>query len=127
MTTVDERALAAALLRGEARSLLARLDQLRPLGLHETMVPAAALPTTASLAIERFLHTGRTMLRRQVRAYIAWLGGPGADAAPAEQQAQFVRIRMRFNAILSQFDMFSDVVTQRSEHQTGVWLHGRAA
>ena len=121
---MDERDLSAALLAGEARSVLARLDQLRPLALHETMVPAAALPATASLAIERFLHTGRTMLRGQVQRYIAWLAGPGRAVPASEQQAQFVRIRMRFNAILSQFDMFSDVVTQRSEHQTGVWLAG---
>lgn len=124
MNAVDERDLSATLLLGEARSLLARLDQLRPLALHETMVSAAALPTPASVAIERFLHTGRTMLRRQVRRYIAWLAGPGRASPAAEQQVEFVRIRMRFNAILSQFDMFSDVVTQRSEHQTGVWLAG---
>ncbi len=112
------------MLRLEARSLLARLDQLRPLALHETMVPAAALPPRASLKMERFLHAGRTLLRGQVRDYLAWLEGPGFSASPAEQQSEFVRIRMRFNAILAQFDMFTEVVTQRSEHWTGVWLAG---
>src|SRR5690606_31545589 len=29
-----------------------------------------------------------------------------------------------FNAILSQVDIFADVLTQRSEHETGVWLRG---
>ena len=31
---------------------------------------------------------------------------------------------MRFNAILSQLDMFTEVVTQRSESRTGTWLSG---
>lgn len=114
----------AMLLRGEARSLLARLDQLRPIALNETMVPAAGLPAPASLAMERFLHTGRTVLRHQVRQYLTWLSGIGQTASAAEQQRRFVVIRMRFNAILSQLDMFAEVVSQRSEHETGVWLAG---
>ena len=31
---------------------------------------------------------------------------------------------MHFNDVLSQFDLFTEVVTQRSEHGTGVWLSG---
>jgi hypothetical protein len=31
---------------------------------------------------------------------------------------------MRFNDVLSQFDLFADAITQRSEHETGVWLSG---
>jgi hypothetical protein len=114
----------AALLEMEARGLLARLNQIRPLALNETMVPAAALPPRAALDIERFLHTGRTVLRRRVEEYLAWLRGPGRTAPPAEQQHRFVLIRMRFNSILSQLDMFTEVVTQRSEARTGTWLSG---
>ena len=33
-------------------------------------------------------------------------------------------IRLRFNDVLSQFDLFTEVVTQRSENGTGVWLSG---
>ncbi len=36
----------------------------------------------------------------------------------------FTVLRMRFNDVLSQFDLFADVITQRSEHETGVWLSG---
>lgn len=121
---MDVRRLSGSLLELEARALLTRLDQIRPLALHETMVPAAALPPRASLDVERFLHTGRKLLRSQVRDYLAWLRGPGRTATPEEQQYRFVLIRMRFNAILSQFDMFTEVVTQRSETRTGVWLSG---
>jgi hypothetical protein len=114
----------AALLEMEARGLLTRLNQSRPRALQETMVPAAALPPRAALDIERFLHTGRTVLRRQVEGYLAWLRGPGRQAKAPEQQHRFVHIRMRFNSILSQLDMFTEVVTQRSEGRTGTWLSG---
>ena len=33
-------------------------------------------------------------------------------------------LRLRFNVVLTQFDLFSDVITQRSENETGVWLGG---
>ena len=33
-------------------------------------------------------------------------------------------LRLRFNAVLTQFDLFDNVITQRSENQTGVWLSG---
>ncbi len=118
------RTPAARLLDAEARALLTRLDRVRPFALHETMVPAAALSPTAQTAIERFLIEGRRALRRRVRAYLRWLAGPGAAATPAEQQRRFVLIRMSFNDVLSQFDLFTEVITQRSEHETGVWLSG---
>ena len=121
---MDVRRLSSSLLEMEARGLLARLDQIAPLALNETMVPAASLPARASFEIERFLHGGRKLLRRQVHEYLGWLGEGGAAATPAEQQYRFVLIRLRFNAILSQFDLFTEVVTQRSESRTGVWLSG---
>jgi len=33
-------------------------------------------------------------------------------------------LRLRFNAVLTQFDLFENVITQRSESHTGVWLSG---
>jgi hypothetical protein len=114
----------ADLLEQEAQGLLTRLDQVRPFALHETMVLAAALPYQAQQRIERFLHAGRTRLRGKVHGYLRWLAGAGRLADPAEQQRRFVLIRMEFNDVLSQFDLFTEVVTQRSEHRTGVWLSG---
>lgn len=114
----------AHLLEQEAQGLLTRLDQVRPFVLHETMVLAAALPFDAQQRIERFLHAGRTRLRARARGYLRWLCGPGRTATPAEQQRRFVLIRLEFNDVLSQFDLFTEVVTQRSEHRTGVWLSG---
>jgi len=121
---VDPGGLATRLLEHEARGLLARLDQVRPFALHETMVLAAAVPYDAQLIIERFLHASRGRLRDKVHGYLDWLQGQGRGVGAAEQQRRFVLIRLGFNDVLSQFDLFTEVITQRSEHETGVWLSG---
>ncbi|MGY0231800.1 hypothetical protein [Longispora urticae] len=111
-------------LEQEARALVTRLDRVRPFAVHETMVPAAALAPTAQTAIDQFLIRGRRELRALIGEYLRWLRGPGRAAAPDEQQHRFVLLRLRFNDVLSQFDLFTEVITQRSEHATGVWLSG---
>ena len=121
MTTT---AIASGLIEQEARALLTRLERVRPFALHETMVPAAALAPAAQLLIERFLLDGRRALGHRVRSFLSWLRGPGRTAPPAEQQRRFTVIRLQFNDVLSQFDTFTEVITQRSEHETGVWLSG---
>lgn len=117
-------AAAAWLLEQEARALLTRLEGVKPFALHETMVPAAALSPVAQTAVERFLLDGRKALQHQVNGYLAWLRGPGRAAPTDEQQRRFTVIRLHFNNVLSHFDVFTEVVTQRSEHETGVWLSG---
>ncbi|GIG56952.1 hypothetical protein Lfu02_13240 [Longispora fulva] len=111
-------------LEQEARALVTRLDRVRPFAVHETMVPAAALAPTAQSAIDQFLIRGRRELRALIGGYLRWLAGPGRAAAPEEQQRRFTLLRLRFNDVLSQFDLFTEVITQRSEHATGVWLSG---
>jgi hypothetical protein len=121
---MDANTSSTGLIDSEAHGLLSRLDQVKPFVMHETMVLAAALPRDAQLLIERFLHTGRNDLRRQLAAFLEWLHHDGQYATAAEQQHRFVLIRLQFNVVLAQFDMFTEVVTQRSEHSTGVWLSG---
>ena len=121
---MDTNTICTGLIESEANGLLARLDQVRPFVMHETMVLAAALPRDAQLLIERFLHSGRNELRQQLADFLDWLHGDGQVASPAEQQRRFVLIRLQFNVVLAQFDLFTEVVTQRSEHATGVWLSG---
>src|SRR5580693_7875769 len=112
-------------LAGEARALLTRVARIKPFVLHETMVPAAAISTPAQAAIEAHVAAGRTRLMQEVKAYLRWLLGPrGRAAAPAEMQRRFTLLRLRFNAVLSQFDIFSSAITQRSENEIGVWLAG---
>jgi len=116
---------ASWLLAQEARALLTRLAQIKPFALQESMVPAAAFPLSAQTAIERYLAEGRRDLHQRVHAFLNWLQGPeGRDATPEDAQRQFTFLRLKFNIVLTHFDLFADVLTQRSEHDTGVWLAG---
>ncbi len=108
----------------EARALLARLSRLKPFALHETMVPAAMPSLPAQRAFEEYLAGGRRELRARIAAFRTWLAGPGRHATPEQLQRRFVFLRLRFNVVLSDFDVFGDVLTQRSEHETGPWLAG---
>ena len=112
-------------LEQEARALLTRLARVKPFALHEPMVPAAGISTPAQTAIEQFLAEGRRELRGRIQRFLVWLRGPeGQRSLPSEAQRRFTFLRLRFNVVLSQFDLFADVLTQRSEHETGVWLAG---
>lgn len=115
-------------LDNEARALLTRLARVKPFALLEPMLPAAAPSTAAQGAVERYLADGRRELRGRIRDFRRWLRrAAAAGAPPSEAQKLFTILRLRFNTLLSQFDLFADVITQRSEHETGVWLSGLEA
>ncbi|MBL8171853.1 MAG: hypothetical protein JNJ50_27080 [Acidobacteria bacterium] len=116
---------AFALLDQEAHALLTRLDKVKPFALHETMVPAAALPPAVLSTIDRYLIIGRRKVYQMVRSFLHWLHSPARQSVTAETAyRRFTTLRLRFNAALSQFDIFADALTQRSEQETGVWLAG---
>lgn len=118
-------AYASWLLEQEARALLTRLARVRPFVLHEPHVPAASFSMPAQSAIETKLARARRELRARVVGYLAWLGSTdGRRSRADEAQRRLAFLRLRFNAVLSDFDTFADVLTQRSEHETGVWLAG---
>jgi len=121
---MDANAVARWVLEQEARALLTRLGRVRPFALQETMLPAAALSPGAQIAIERFLIGNRYRLRQDVLEYTRWLRATRGSTSPAEMQRRFTIVRLRFNDALTQFDVFSELITQRSEHDTGVWLAG---
>ncbi|MEU7486925.1 hypothetical protein [Streptomyces sp. NPDC042319] len=121
---MEAYAEAGSYLSGEAHALLARLDRVRPFALYETMVPAAALSPDAQTAIEHFLARGQADLRRRVQAFLAWLDSTGRATPPEVAQRRFVALRGGFHDVLGQFDLFQEVITQRSERETGVWLSG---
>lgn len=109
----------------ESRALLTRLARVKPFALVEPMVPAANLLPAAQSAIEGHLIAGRHELRHLVQGFMDWLASPVTQrATAAEAQRRFAYLRLKFNAVLTQFDLFSDVVTQRSENESGVWLSG---
>ena len=116
---------AADTLAFEARSLLTRLARVQPFALVMSMVGAASVSRVASAAIESHLRAGRRELRRKVRGYLRWLSSPaGRGATAAEAQRRFAFIKLKFNAILTQFDIFADALSPRGEVGNGVWLGG---
>jgi hypothetical protein len=113
------------MLEQEARALMTRLARVKPFALQESMLPAANLLPGSQLAIEKFLMEGRKHLRALVRRFLRWLRSPARHFSDAEQaQRQFTILRLRFNAVVTHFDMFDNVITQRSESDTGLWLSG---
>ncbi len=117
--------LAASTLELEARALHTRLSRAKPFASIMPMVAAANVGPAAAGAIERYLIKGRRDLHRLARAYLRWLKGPaGRRSTAAEAQRRLSFLRLKFNAVLTQFDIFADVLTQRCEHDNGVWLSG---
>jgi hypothetical protein len=113
------------MLAQEARALLTRLARVKSFAMLEPMLPAANLLPESQTAIEAVLGAGRRQLLALIHAYLHWLASPAAWPADAEEaHRRFVFLRLRFNAVLNQFDLFNDVITQRSENETGVWLSG---
>ena len=116
---------ASVFLAQEARSLLTRLARVRPFALDIPSVLAATVTPAAQTAVEAHMAKGRRRLRTMVLDYLRWLYGPDAHrSTPAELQARFTFLRLRFNAMLSQFDIFADALVQRSELDNGVRLAG---
>jgi hypothetical protein len=116
---------ATSLLAQQSRALLTRLGHVQPFALREPSVPAAALAPDAQTAIDRHLASARRRLRREVERYLRWLHQPeGAAVAPEVAQQRFTFLKLRFNALLVQLDIFAAVFSQRGEHETGVWLAG---
>jgi len=122
---MSARSYASWMLSQEARALLTRLERIKSFAMSETMVPAATLSVEAQAAVESYLVRGRRELRAQIHRYLSWLEGPeGRHADPAESQRRFTFLRLRFNVVLSQFDIFSEALSQRSEAENGVFLAG---
>lgn len=109
----------------EARALLARLKRVRPLVLQETMTPAAAPERATQRGIEATLAGDQRRVRGEIGELLAWLGDDRSRrASGAEMQRRLTRVRMQFNDVLSNLDLFIDALTQRSERDTGLWLAG---
>jgi len=116
---------ATRLLAQEARALLMRLGRLKPFSLQMPMVLAATVPPAAQAAIEGHMIRTRGRLRAMVLDYIRRLRGPGGrPMRPDAAQRRFALLRLLFNAVISQFEIFAEVLTQRCQHETGVWIAG---
>jgi hypothetical protein len=116
---------AASSLALETRALRTRLARLQPFALVIPMVKAASVSSAASAAIEGHLLRGRRGLRAQLQGFMSWLRSPaGRGATAAEAQRRYAFLKLKFNAVITQFDIFSDALTERAEVGNGVWLGG---
>ena len=112
-------------LQNEAVSMLTRLGQLQPFSLSTPMVAAASPSDEALRAITDHLLKTKRELRQRVQGFLKKLHSQESHFADAaEAQAAYAVLKLRFNDILDQLDIFADVLTQRSEFQTGVWIAG---
>ncbi len=116
---------ATNMLAHEVHSLLGRLETSQPFALHMPMV-AAASPAMRTLAsLEHHVMDGRRRLEQEAHAFLGWLHSRAGRSAPADEaQHRMSRVKMHFQTLLTHFDMFADVLTQRSEHKIGLWLAG---
>ncbi|HWA73819.1 MAG TPA: hypothetical protein VG937_15850 [Polyangiaceae bacterium] len=118
---MDPNRAAQSLILAEVRSLETRLDGVMPFSLHMTMVGAASASRRAHLAIQRHMDREIQRLRRGIASFLEALD---TGLAPADAQRRLSFLKLRFNVVLSHFDIYSDVLVQRSEHVHGVQLAG---
>ena len=106
--------------------MLTRLARVKPLALVESMVPAAASRRWRRQRIERVLLIRATRAAcARGRVHRMASSRERRDAPHPNKRSVACRsCRLTFNTVLGQFDLFADVLTQRSELETGVWLSG---
>lgn len=121
----DPRSSTHELLEQEARALLSRLRMIKPFALQESSVPAAAINLLTLRTIDNFLIRGRESLQVAIIRYLDWLRSPaGQSASPETANRRYAALRLHFNNVVSELDIFSDVITQRGAHEIGVLLAG---
>jgi hypothetical protein len=112
-------------LRNEAYSLLARLNRVKPFSLTMPMVKGASVSGRALQQISDLLENSKQELRNNTYKFIETIqSSTGAPVNEQVLQGAYTILKLRFNSILDQLDIYADVLSQRSEHETGVWLSG---
>ncbi|NCD68721.1 hypothetical protein [Mucilaginibacter agri] len=112
-------------LNNEACSLLTRLNQVQPFSMTMPMVKGASVSAKAFKEIIELLENEKAALRKNIYRFIKQVKRQQKAKADEKQlQAAFAVLKLRFNDILDQLDIFADVLSQRGENDTGVWLAG---
>lgn len=97
----------------------------KPFALSMPMVIAANISDEALKGITNLIVIGNKELRKSVHHFIKRVEDPANEHIPVEEfQSTFSNLKLRFNALLDELDIFADVTAQRSEHETGVWVAG---
>lgn len=107
----------------EASALLSRLDSVLPLARTMPMVTASSPGNEVLMAIELHLMKQKSVQRRRILGFRHWLkSAESGGVKSAVVQRQFSVLKLQFNAVLDQLDIFADVLTQRGEHEHGIWM-----
>ena len=89
------------------------------------MVKGAAVSDRALSAVSEMLEKSKAQLRNNIHKFIDKIQSREAESiGVAEMQTGFTILKLRYNSILDQLDIFADVLSQRAEHEVGVWLAG---
>ena len=112
------------LLIQEARALIMRVRQMQPFEMRMPMVGAASLSPGASRAIRLHVLKMRDDLIDRLQRFEAGVHRYGRRYPAARLQRKLTVIKMRFVSALFGYDVFADVLTQRAEHENGIWLAG---
>jgi hypothetical protein len=116
---------ATQFLVNEALSLLSRLEMVKPFALTMPMVVAANISDRALKGITDLIVASNKELKTRVYNYITMLKDPANSKLTTEElQGAFALLKLRFNNLLNDLDIFSDVTSQRSEQSIGIWVAG---
>ena len=110
----------------ESYSLLARLGQVKPFSMTMPMVRAASVSDKALKEITALLEKGKAELRQNVHRFIRTtrIAKHASSRTAIDMdafQSGFTVLKLRFNNILGDLDIFAAVLSQRSEYDVGIW------
>lgn len=109
----------------ESLSLLTRLKTVQPFALNTPMVRAASISAEAQNAINEHMNRIKQEIKSKIGSFVNWLKSAESQDITAEKaQAEYALLKLRFNNLLDQLDIFADVLLQRGEHETGTWISG---
>lgn len=110
----------------ESYSLLARLGQVKPFSMTMPMVKAASVSDKALKEITALLEKGKAELRQNVHRFIriTQTAKNASSRTPIDMdafQSGFTILKLKFNNILGDLDIFAAVLSQRAEYDVGIW------
>ncbi len=123
MTSVDNYPY--EYLINESQSLISRLQQVKPFSMTMPMVKGASISSKALNEIVGLLEKGKKEIHLSITQFIEKVNiAKQQQKGSNELQTGFTIQKLRYNSILDQLDIFADVLSQRGEHDVGIWLAG---
>lgn len=109
----------------ESQSLMTRLQQVKPFTMTMPMVKGASVSTKAMDEVVNLLEKGKLEIYKSITQFIGKVKTAQSQLAGiGNLQTEYTIQKLRYNSILDQLDIFADVLSQRSEHEVGIWLSG---